>query len=210
MLLRILLPVSLAGAGLFAAAGLVHTTNEAPVANISNVAADNSYNIDGVHSSVMFRVKHLGVSYSYGRFNKIKGTIVFDEKAPEKSSIEAEIDTESVDTNNGGRDKHLKSPDFLNTKQFPAITFKSSAVKKSKDREYEITGDFTLHGVTKKITVKAEHVGSAKDPRAGAITGFDLVFQIKRSDYDMKYGMEGIGDDVTIHAGIEAALSEKK
>jgi polyisoprenoid-binding protein YceI len=202
MLVKSLLALSLA-----TAAALTFSQSEAPPAR---PGGDGAFQIDAVHSSVNFRVKHLGVSYNYGRFNSISGTVNFDEKAPEKSSIEVEIKSESVDTNNPGRDKHLKSPDFFNAKQFPTITFKSTSVKKTADRMLEVTGDLTLHGVTKSIKANAEMVGSAKDPRGGGLrTGFDAMFKVKRSDFDMKFMLDGIGDEVDIHMGLEAVRGGK-
>lgn len=217
MICRFIAPVALLGASAFVVPHFFHSSETAAEANTTNspagaVALDsNTYEIDGVHSAVNFRVKHMGVSYNYGRFNKFKGSLVFDEKAPEKSSITAEVDADSIDTNSEGRDKHLKGGDFFNVKQFPNITFKSTAVKKVDDKHFDVTGDFTMHGVTKPVTVRAEFVGSGKDPRVGTRVGFDLLFQVKRSDFDMKYMLEGLGDEVTIHAGVEAVqVKEKK
>ncbi|MFN0207827.1 MAG: YceI family protein [Planctomycetota bacterium] len=171
---------------------------------------ENDYTVDAVHSSVNFRVKHMGVSYSYGRFNSISGSLTFDEKAPEKGSILIEVKAESIDTNSEGRDKHLKSPDFFNVKQFPTITFKSTSVKKAGEKMYEVTGDFTLHGVTKPVTFKAEHVGSGKGRDGGRLCGFDALARIKRSDFDMKYSLSALGDEVDLHIGIEAVQADKK
>lgn len=104
----------------------------------------------------------MGISYTHGRFNHISGTFNLDETDPSKSSVDLEIKTESVYTADKKRDQHLKSPDFLNVKQFPVITFKSKTVKKVDDTTYEIIGDFTLLGKTKSLTVKAMHTGSGK------------------------------------------------
>jgi polyisoprenoid-binding protein YceI len=175
----------------------------APIGDLPSAVAADSYKVDPVHSSMAFRAKHMGVAYFYGRFNQLSGTFTIDEKNPAASSFEVQIKAESIDTNNPMRDQHLKSPDFFDAKQFPLITFKSRQVKAADEMTYEVTGDLTLHGVTRPITVKLERVGSGKGPRGGYITGFDTTFTIKRSDFDMKFMLEGIGDEVRIMMGLE-------
>ena len=167
--------------------------------------AAETHQIDTVHSTVLFKAKHLGVSYSYGRFNDISGTIVLDDADPAKSTAEISIKAESIDTGNAKRDTHLKSPDFFNTKQFPVISFKSKKITKTADGKLEAAGALTLHGVTKDVTLVVERVGSSKDPRGGAKTGFHTVLKLKRSDYGMKFMLEGIGDDVEVTISIECA-----
>ncbi|MFS8808445.1 YceI family protein, partial [Synechococcus sp. R6-10] len=105
-----------------------------------------TYRIDPVHSFIIFRVKHLNTGFAYGRFNSFSGTIVVDEKNPANSSIELEIDANSVDTGNSQRDDHLRNPDFFNTRQFPKITFKSTRVRKINDTTVEVQGDLTMRG----------------------------------------------------------------
>ncbi len=169
--------------------------------------AANTFEVDPVHSSAVFRIKHMGVSYIHGRFNHISGTFNLDEADASKSSVDLEIKAESVYTANQKRDQHLKSPDFLNVKQFPVITFKSKTVKKVDDMTYEITGDFTLLGKTKSLTVKAIHTGSGKNRSGAALIGFETTFTIKRSDFGMNYGIDmGMaGDDVRFTVSVEAS-----
>lgn len=164
-------------------------------------AAD--YKIDGGHAAAIFRVKHMNASYSYGRFNAIGGKIVYDAANPTAGSVEIEIKADSVDTDNEKRDAHLKSPDFLNAKQFPVLTFKSKEIKKAGEA-FEVTGDFTLHGVTKPVVAKVVHTGTGKHPKGTELIGFETTFSIKRSDYGMSYGLEGIGDEVQITLSVEA------
>jgi polyisoprenoid-binding protein YceI len=166
------------------------------------VAAD-AYTVDPGHSAIFFRVKHLNVSNAYGRFNKLAGTFTLDDKKPEASSVEISVESESVDTNNPGRDKHLRSTDFFSAKEFPKITFKSTAVKKAGEHDFEVTGDLTIRGVTKPVTLKATHTGSASDPKAGSIAGFEAVFTVKRSDFGVKYGAGAIGEEVQITVSVE-------
>jgi polyisoprenoid-binding protein YceI len=172
-------------------------------ATASPTAVADTYGVDSVHSSVIFRIKHLSASYFYGRFNDVSGNISFNEGDPSKSSFDVQVKADSVDTKNGGRDKHLKSPDFFNVKQYPTITFKSKQVKKTGDQQYEVTGDFTLHGVTKPLTVKVEHTGTGKGMKGEQRAGFETTFTIKRSEFEMSFMLDGLGDDVQITVSLE-------
>jgi polyisoprenoid-binding protein YceI len=165
--------------------------------------AGDTYKVDPVHSTVLFKVKHFGVGYVYGRFNKFAGTVSFDDANPADSSIAVTVNTSSVDSGNQGRDQHLRGPDFFNVKEFPEVTFKSTAVKKIDDHNYEVTGDLTLLGVTKPITAKVERIGTATDPRGGQRSGIEAVFTIKRLDYGMKFMPDALGDEVTVTAALE-------
>jgi polyisoprenoid-binding protein YceI len=166
--------------------------------------AEETHQVDPVHSTMVFKVKHLGTSNFYGRFNDISGNFVFDPGEPKKSSVAIEVKAESIDTNNAKRDQHLKGPDFFAVKQFPAIAFKSADVKKSPDGSFEVKGQLTLHGVTKDLTLKVEQTGSGKDPfGAGKRTGFETTFKVKRSDFGMKFMPEAIGDEIDVIVSLE-------
>ena len=173
------------------------------VAGLSQARAAETYEIDAAHFTVIFKVRHLGVSNAYGRFNDFSGTIVADAGHPEKSSVEVTIKADSVDTANEKRDKHLRNQDFFNTKQFPVIIFKSTKVEKTGDKTGKATGDLFLHGVTRTVTVDLTFIGSGKDPWGGHRAGFEAAFAIKRSDYGMKYLLEGVGDEVHIIVSLE-------
>ena len=176
---------------------------DVPPSGLRRAADTESYTIDVTHSMVVFKCKHFGVSNNYGRFNDISGKFSFDDKDASKCAIEMEVKTESIDTNLPDRDKHLRSADFLNAKQFPTATFKSKTIKPTGKDTYEVTGDFTLCGVTKSVTVTANHIGTGKDPYGNIRRGFELAFTIKRSEYGMKKMLEGIGDDVHLMINIE-------
>lgn len=165
--------------------------------------AGDTFKLDPVHSSLLFKVKHLGVSYSYGRFNEMDGQIVWDSADPSKSTFSVTVKTSSVDTANAKRDEHLRSPDFFDAKQFPTLSFKSTSVKPAGENKYEVTGDLTIRGVTKPITVTLEHVGVNSGQR-GTKTGFDGQFTINRQDFGVAYMPQGIGNDVTILVALEA------
>jgi polyisoprenoid-binding protein YceI len=160
-----------------------------------------SYKLDPVHSMVVFKINHMGVSNILGRFGGPEGTFSTDDG---KESIDATVKADSIDTANAQRDKHLKSADFFNVQQYPTITFKSTGVKKTGDNTYEVTGDLTLHGVTKSITVTLNKVGEKSlGGNFGDRAGFDGTFTVKRSDYGMNFMLQGVGDEVTLLVNLE-------
>jgi polyisoprenoid-binding protein YceI len=167
-------------------------------------AADN-YGIDPMHSGVNFKIQHIGLSWIYGRFNSYSGTFSIDPEDAGKCTFELKINTESIDTNNKQRDGHLRSPDFFNVKQFPAITFESTGVKAIKDG-FEVTGNLTMHGVTKPVTFAL--VGGKKAQFMGAQrTGFSTELVIKRSEFEVgnpKFG-NALGEDVHVAISFEGA-----
>lgn len=165
--------------------------------------ATETFRVDGVHSSVIFRIKHLNLSYAYGRFNEPSGTFILDTKNPEKSSVDIKIEVSKLDTFSEKRDQHLRSPDFFNGKQFPVIMFKSQKIKKIDVDTFDVTGDLTLRGVTKKTTLRVEHTGFGKDPMGGFRAGFESTITLKRSDYGMNFMLGPIGDEVRITVSIE-------
>jgi polyisoprenoid-binding protein YceI len=188
-----------------ALAGLLLLLPAAPQDGTGSAAKKaRTFAIDSTHSTIVFSVKHMGVAPFYGRFNKLEGSITYDAESPESSKVSLAIAAESIDTNNEKRDTHLKSPDFFDAKQFKTITFESTAVKKGdKDGTYSVTGDLTLHGVKKEITLTVEKGGETPG-RAGTKIGFAVAFSIKRSDFGMKFMLDrGLGDDVQVWAGIE-------
>jgi polyisoprenoid-binding protein YceI len=171
--------------------------------------AAETFDIDGVHSTAVFRVKHLNAAPFYGRFNDISGAFTYDAEKPAASSFEVTIKAESVDTNSERRDNHVKSPDFLNAKQFPTITLKSKSVKKTGENTLQATAELALHGVKRDVTVDIEHVGGGdRGPRFGFRRGFDVAFTFKRSDFGMDFMLEGLGDEIRLMVGIEGVLKK--
>src|SRR5687768_12906004 len=172
------------------------------LASVVRAQAQSNFKVDPVHSAILFKVQHLGVSNAWGRFNDPTGTIVWDDNDPSKSRVEVTVKTAKVDTANKKRHDHLRSPDFFNAAQFPTLTFKSKSVTKKTEGEYEVAGDLTVHGVTKPITVTVKKVGEA-DTQMGHRAGWETSFTIKRSDFGMNFMPGGIGDDVTLNVAIE-------
>ena len=169
----------------------------------STIAAE-TFQVDKNHSFVLFKVSHLGAGYVYGRFTDgVSGAISTDPAAPDKSAVALEVKTDTLDTGLVQRDKDIKSPDFLNAKQFPLITFKSTSVQKVSDQQYAVTGDLTFHGVTKPVAVQANITGEGKGPKGEMRTGAEVHFVVKRSEYDVKYGLPALGDDVQMTVAVE-------
>jgi len=168
-----------------------------------------AYMIDGVHSKALFRVQHLGAGRFWGRFNDVSGTVLFDRGV--EIRMDVAIRTESVDSGNKDLDKHLMSPDFFNAKEPACATmmFKSSGCAMGDKGIYMVTGDLTIHGVTKQVTVPVEFTGAA-DMGQGARAGFETTFSIKRSEYGMNWGVEKgmLGDEVRITVALEGVEGE--
>ncbi len=174
-----------------------------PVAFSFPAYAAENYKLDPVHTSVVFRVKHLGIAYVFGRFNGPTGSFVFDESTPSNSSIEMTVNAKNVDTAFEKRDNHLRSPDFFNIADYPLISFKSNSVKKINPDIYEVSGNLTLLGKTRPVTVKAHATGSGKDPWGNFRKGFETAFSIKRSDFGMNFMMGGVSDEVNLTVSFE-------
>jgi polyisoprenoid-binding protein YceI len=173
------------------------------VASVGSASRADDYVIDAVHSGVTFQISHMGVSYIPGRFNEFSGNFTIDTSDPAKSSFSLTIKTESVDTNNSKRDEHLRAPDFFNAKQFPTITFASTAVK-AVQGGYEVTGDLTMHGETRPITFSLKGGKTAEFPPKVIRTGFTSPqIVIKRTDFGVGKPMPILGDDVYIAVSFE-------
>jgi polyisoprenoid-binding protein YceI len=165
--------------------------------------AADTYQVDPVHSSVLFKVRHLNVANLYGRFDDVSGTVTLDPANAADDSVNLEIKTDSIDTHNEKRDQTLKGPDFLNVKQFPTIAFKSTKVEKAGDDTYNVTGNLTLRGVTKPLTVEFKRTGEGKGMKDEYRAGGETQFTIRRGDFGMTYMPEVAGDDVMLIISLE-------
>jgi polyisoprenoid-binding protein YceI len=165
--------------------------------------AAGTYQVDAVHSNVSFKIMHKKLAWAYGRFNEFTGSFTLDPAKPESSMVDVTIDVATIDTKNTKRDDHLRSPDFFDVKQFPSATFKSKSVAGKGDNTYAVTGDLTLHGVTKPVTIHIEHTGSADGEKGGKLAGFFGTVKVKRSDFGIKFMPDALGDEVEITLSIE-------
>ncbi len=168
------------------------------------------WDIDPAHTSAQFAVRHLMVSTVRGEFGKVSGTVNLDEQDPTKSSLEATIDTASLNTRVEKRDQHLKSPDFLDVTKYPAMTFKSKKIEKVSDTKFTVTGDLTLHGVTKEVVLDVEgSTKASKDPSGNLRVGGVATTKINRQDFDVQWnkaletGGVVVGDEVAITIDVE-------
>jgi len=179
---------------------LLPTNNNAQV-SASAVAPGETFDLDSLHSGVFFKIRHMSVSSFMGRFNKVEGTFNIDWDNPTGSFMDITVDASSVDSNDAKRDKHLRSPDFFNTKQFPAIAFTGKEFNKTSGNTMEITGDLSFLGITRSVTATAELMGVGDTPQ-GYKVGLDITFKIKRTDFkNTMYLEEGyLGDEVELHA----------
>ncbi|HEY5604786.1 MAG TPA: YceI family protein [Gammaproteobacteria bacterium] len=162
-----------------------------------------SYTIDPAHTFPHFKISHLGFSTMLGRFNKSEGKMTYDD-AKGTGSVEITIDAGSIDTAHQKRDEHLRSPDFLNTAEFPKITFKSTKAS-FKDGKGSVDGNLTMLGVTKPVTLDVTQMKCGAHPmNQKQLCGFDATTNIKRSDFGVKYGLPAIGDDMKLVFELEA------
>ena len=187
-----------------AAAPASQTSSTSPKPAASPAAPADEFEIDPVHSSVIYKVRHMGVSNFYGTFKEIGGQISMDAKDPTKSSVTFTIQAASIDSRNPKRDQDLSGPDFFSVKEFPTIEFKSTSVKPAGKDGYDVTGKFTMHGVTKDLTLKVQQVGTAEGQH-GKIAGYETHTTLKRSDYGMDAGVANgmIGDEVEVTVSVE-------
>jgi polyisoprenoid-binding protein YceI len=168
-------------------------------------AAAETYKADPVHSTSVFRIKHANAAYFWGRFNEPQGSFTLDDADPTKSVFSVELTVDKIDTANDKRNAHLKSPDFFNAKQYPKIQFNSTSVKKGEGEMLEVTGNLTMHGVTKPITVQVERTGQGEFPPGSGMQrrGVEATFTVKMSDFEIK-GMPGaLSDDVKVVVSLE-------
>lgn len=173
----------------------------AAVSLAANRAADD-YVVDTEHAAATFRISHLGLSWTHGRFKGLSGKFVVDAANPANSRFELSARVDTVDTDNAKRDEHLRGPDFFNVKQFPMITFKSTLVKPV-ENGFQVTGDLTLHGVTKPVTFPLLGGRSAEFPKGVKRTGYTGELTIKRSQFGMDKMTDFIGDEVPIVLSFE-------
>ncbi len=177
-------------------------------------AQTSTWTIDPMHSAAEFSVRHMAISNVKGNFTKVSGTVSLDEKDITKSSVDAVIDASSVDTRVADRDADLKSPKFFDVAKFPTLTFKSKKIEKSGDK-LSLTGDLTIHGVTREVTLDLEpSTATVTDPWGNERRGFSATTKIIRQDFGLvwqgaaKTGEMVIGDEVKI--ALEIELVKKK
>lgn len=170
--------------------------------------ATEAWSIDKAHSMAQFKVRHM-MANVVGQFRDFDASITIDRATPANSSVEFTIQATSIDTGNTNRDDHLRTADFFDVAKFPTITFKSTSIKEKSKNEFDVTGDLTLHGVTKRITLPVSFLGFGKDGRGNEKGGFEIETTLNRKDYGVVWNRnldEGgvlLGDDVKISINLE-------
>jgi polyisoprenoid-binding protein YceI len=176
---------------------------------VSAKAGAATYTIDKAHSEVTFQVRHL-LTKVRGRFSDFDGAISFDPARPEASAVQATIQAGSIDTNEPQRDAHLKSGDFFDVEKFPTLAFTSRGVTRKSDETYEVSGDLTIHGVTRPVTLAVTSLGTARDPWGVDRVAFEAETTVNRKDFGLNWnaaletGGFLVGDDVKIMLSVQA------
>ena len=173
-------------------------------------AATTTWNLDPAHSAADFKVKHMMIANVKGSFSGLSGVLTEHTIDSTLSSVEASVDVATVSTGDAQRDGHLKSADFFDAEKFPKLTFKSTAVTKKSEAEYAVTGDLTIHGVTKPVTFAVEGPSApAKDPWGNTRIGLSATAKINRKDFGLAWnaaletGGFLVGDEVTITLDVQ-------
>ncbi len=180
---------------ILAVAGLI-------LAAITVVGETETYKFDKAHTLIGFRIRHL-LTKVEGRFKEFDGTIWLDRANPSASKVELTIQTASVDTGVEARDKDLRSPNYFDADKYPTITFKNTKVEPKGNDLYDVTGEFTMHGVTKTIRVPVKSFGFAKMGKTDK-AGFEVALTLNRKDYGIEKGGPIVGDDVELNIQVEA------
>src|SRR5450432_1045423 len=170
-----------------------------------------TWNIDPAHTAAQFSVRHLGISTVRGAFTKVSGTVQFDAANPSKTTIDATIDASSIDTRVDMRDKDLRSPNFFDVAKFPTLSFKSKKVETAEAGKLKITGDLTIHGVTKEAVLDVEGPSAAvKDPWGNQRMGASASTKSNRQDFGMTADSGMVGDEISITIDLEMIQPQKK
>ena len=169
-----------------------------------------NYTVDPVHSRIGFSARHMMVSKVRGQFTEYSGSGYFDAEDPSKSHAELTIKVNSIDTHNPDRDAHLRSNDFLAMDEHPEVTFKSTKIEAAGDRLFRVTGDLTIRGVTKQVTLNLEYLGATTDPWGNQRVGFEGGTTINRKDWGVNFnatleaGGVVVSDNINLEIDIEA------
>ena len=152
-------------------------------------AADYVIDTKGAHAAIQFRIKHLGYSWLSGRFNDFGGSFSYDEASPDASKVEVSIRTASIDSNHAERDKHLRSKDFLDVEKYPEARFVSTGYKENGEDTALLSGNLTLHGVTRPVQIMVTQIGHGPDPWGGYRRGFQGTTSLNLADFGIDYDL---------------------
>jgi polyisoprenoid-binding protein YceI len=182
------------------------------IASAVRVLAADVYTIDPAHTSIVFSVSHAGLSYTSGFFRQASGSYIIDKANPANCRFRLTIQTDSIDTNHAERDKHLRSADFFNVEQFPTMTFESTSCAAAQSPDggvvYTVTGNLTMHGVTRQVRLPLRMLAEGKGPFGDQRTGFLCQTELKRSEYGMSNLLDLVGDAVGINISFEGTVRQ--
>ncbi|MBM4304484.1 MAG: YceI family protein [Deltaproteobacteria bacterium] len=182
---------------------------------LSSVVFSTQWDVDGAHASAVFKIRHMTVSNVSGEITGMTGSLKVDDKDNNHMALEGSLDMNTINTNNKERDNHLKAPDFFDVKKFPNATFKSKIISKGAGDKVTLVGDFTLHGVTKEVTIEGELTSAIKDPFGKVRRGLSGTTQINRKDFGISWnkvldnGGFALGDTVDVSIEIELVQPAK-
>ncbi len=177
--------------------------------------AQSKWSFDASHTSVEFEISHMVITEVTGKFHSFDGQVLAGKEDFSDASIEFSIDVNSINTENERRDNHLRSADFFDAEKYPEITFRSKSMKKAGDNKYAVTGDLTMHGVTREITLDAIFNGIAKDPWGNTKAGFKVTGQLNREDFGLTWnntlenGNLLVGNEVEIVCRVQLVKAQK-
>ncbi|ASD62773.1 YceI family protein [Bdellovibrio bacteriovorus] len=180
---------------------------------VSTSALAAKFDVDKAHTNVSFTAPHLMVSKVKGRFDQVSGSFEFDEKSMKLSDINVTIKTDSINTNEADRDKHMRSPDFFDVAKYPEMTFKSTNVKYDKNKPDKVEGDLTIRGITKKVTLDVDYNGAVTDPWGNRVVTFEAEGEVNRKDFGLNWnkamdkGGFVVGDKIKIEIDGEAKVA---
>ncbi|CAE80851.1 YceI family protein [Bdellovibrio bacteriovorus] len=180
---------------------------------VTTSALAAKFDVDKAHTNVSFTAPHLMVSKVKGRFDNVSGSFQFDEKTMKLNDIMVTVKTDSVNTNEADRDKHLRSPDFFDVAKFPEMTFKSTNVKYEKDKPDKVEGELTIRGITKKVTLDVDYNGAVTDPWGNRVVTFEAEGEVNRKDFGLNWnkamdkGGFVVGDKIKIEIDGEAKVA---
>jgi polyisoprenoid-binding protein YceI len=173
-------------------------------ASLTATAATSTWQIDPAHTAAQFAVKHLMISTVRGEFKGITGAVSWDDQDVTKSSVNVSIDANTVDTGTAARDGDLKSANYFDVAKYPAITFKSTKVEQAGAGKLKVTGDLTMHGVTKSVVLDVDGPSaSIKDPWGNTRSAISATTKVNRQDYGIAGGGAAVGDDISIIIDLE-------
>jgi polyisoprenoid-binding protein YceI len=169
-------------------------------------AADYVIDTKKAHAFIQFKISHLGYSWVLGRFNEFEGTFSYDEEKPTDAKVAVTIKTASVDTNHAERDKHIRGEDFLDVDKYPEAKFVSTAFEDKGEGKAILKGDFTLHGVTKPLSIEVQHIGAGPDPWGGQRRGFEGHAKFALKDFGIDYDLGPASQTVELYLSMEGIL----